>query len=61
VENGETPAAFDFIEAQQLDNESKMALWSQLPSNVRSAIKKEQERRRIEAVKKVPMALATQA
>jgi hypothetical protein len=61
VENGETPAAFDFIEAQQLDNESKMALWSQLPSNVRSAIKKEQERRRIEAVKKVPMALAAQA
>jgi hypothetical protein len=61
VDDGNVVAAFDFIEAQQLDNESKMALWSQLPSNVRSAIKKEQERRRIEAVKKVPMALATQA
>jgi hypothetical protein len=61
VESGAVVDAFDFIEMQQLDNEGKMALWSQLPSNVRSAIKKEQERRRIEAVKKVPMALATQA
>jgi hypothetical protein len=61
VENGEVPAAYDFIEAQNLDSEGKLALWSQLPSNVRSAVKKEQERRRIEGVKKVPMPLAAQA
>jgi hypothetical protein len=61
VEVGKVVKAFDFIESKDLDSEGKMALWSQLPSHVRSAIKKEQERRRIEAVKKVPMALATQA
>jgi hypothetical protein len=61
VGNGELAAAYDFIEAQNMDNEGKLALWSQLDPKVRGAIKKEQERRRIEAVKKVPMALATQA
>jgi hypothetical protein len=48
--------AVDFIEAQDMDNEGKMALWSLLDSKARSAIKKEQERRRIAGVKKVPMA-----
>jgi hypothetical protein len=39
-----------------MDSEGKMALWSLLDSKARSAIKKEQERRRIAGVKKVPMA-----
>ena len=33
------------IESAQLENEQKVALWSLLPSNIRSAIKKEQERK----------------
>jgi hypothetical protein len=61
IDMADSADAVDFIESLNLDNEGKMALWSQLDSKVRSAIKKEQERRRIEAVKKVPMALATQA
>jgi hypothetical protein len=61
VGNGEIAAAYDFIEAQNMDNEGKLALWSQLDSKVRGAIKKEQERRRIDGVRNVPMALATQA
>jgi hypothetical protein len=64
VSSGEVPAAVDFIEEKGMDNEEKMALWSQLDSKVRSAITKEKERRRIEAVKQVPMgkpSLAEQA
>lgn len=61
LNDGAVADAFDFIEAQNMDSEGKMALWSLLDSKARSAIKKEQERRRIEGVKKVPMALATQA
>jgi hypothetical protein len=61
LNDGDVAAAFDFIELQDMDNEGKLALWSLLDSKARSAIKREQERRRIEGVKKVPMALATQA
>lgn len=38
--------AFDRIEAEQLDSEQKVALWSCLPSNVRTGLKKEGEARR---------------
>ena len=38
-------AMVEAIEAAQLENEQKVALWSLLPSNIRSAIKKEQERK----------------
>jgi hypothetical protein len=56
LSTGDVASAFDFIEAQDMDSEGKMALWSLLDSKARSAIKKEQERRRIAGVKKVPMA-----
>jgi hypothetical protein len=55
LNDGDVAAAFDFIELQDMDSEGKMALWSLLDSKARSAIKKEQERRRIAGVKKVPM------
>ena len=38
--------AFDRYEDAGLDNDSKVALWSLLPSNVRSAIKREGEIRK---------------
>lgn len=38
--------AFDRIEADNLDSEQKLALWSVLASNVRSGLKKEGEARR---------------
>ena len=31
---------FGYVEAQEFDQETQMALWSQLPSNIRAAIKK---------------------
>lgn len=40
-------AVCDSLEGENLDNEQKVALWSMLDSKVRSAIKKEQERRRL--------------
>jgi recombination protein RecT len=40
------PMAFDRVEADNLDSEQKMALWSLLPSDVRSGLKKEGEARR---------------
>lgn len=42
--------AFDLIEAQKLESDQKVALWSCLPSNVRSGLKKEGEKRRAEVV-----------
>lgn len=38
--------AFDRIEAENLDSDQKVALWSCLPSNVRTGLKKEGEARR---------------
>lgn len=38
--------AFDRIEADNLESDQKVALWSVLPSNVRTALKKEGEARR---------------
>jgi recombination protein RecT len=38
--------AFDRLESENLDSDQKVALWSCLPSNVRSGIKKEGEARR---------------
>lgn len=40
-------AAFDRIEVEGLDSEGKLALWYLLPSDVRSALKKEGEARRL--------------
>lgn len=40
--------AFDRIELDQLDNEQRMGLWYLLPSDVRSALKKEGDARRQE-------------
>ena len=42
--------AFDRLEAENLDSDQKVAVWSCLASNVRSAIKKEGEARRKAAV-----------
>jgi hypothetical protein len=39
-------AAFDRIEHANLENDHKVALWSLLPSNVRSALKREGELRK---------------
>lgn len=39
----------DRLDAEQLDNEQKIALWSLLPSPIRSGIKKEQEARKVTA------------
>jgi recombination protein RecT len=41
--------AFDRIEAENLDSDQKVALWSVLPSNVRSGLKKEGEARKTAA------------
>jgi recombination protein RecT len=41
------PLAFDRLEAENLDSDQKVALWSCLPSNVRSGIKKEGEARKV--------------
>lgn len=38
--------AFDRVESENLDGDQKIALWSCLPSNVRSGLKKEGEARR---------------
>jgi recombination protein RecT len=38
--------AFDRVEAEKLDSDQKVALWSCLPSNVRTGLKKEGEARR---------------
>lgn len=45
-EDSGAPIAFDRIESENLDSDQKVALWSCLPSNVRSGLKKEGEARR---------------
>lgn len=42
--------AFDRLEADNLESDQKVALWSLLPSNVRSGLKKEGEARRAAAL-----------
>ena len=39
-EAGVSKAAWDILEAQNLDDEQKVALWTLLPSQIRSALKK---------------------
>ena len=41
--------AFDRIEAEMLDNDQKTHLWNLLPSDLRSALKKEGEKRKVSA------------
>jgi len=42
-EQGDPKAAWDKLESENLDSEQKMALWTLLPSKVRSALKKAKE------------------
>jgi len=42
-EQGDPKAAWDKLEAENLDSEQKIALWTLLPSKVRSALKKAKE------------------
>ena len=42
-------AAFDRMESEMLDNDQKTYLWNLLPSDVRSALKKEGEKRKVPA------------
>ena len=42
-EQGDPKAAWDKLEGENLDSEQKMALWTLLPSKVRSALKKAKE------------------
>ena len=42
-EQGDPKAAWDKLEAENLDSEQKVALWTLLPSKVRSALKKAKE------------------
>ena len=42
-EQGDPKAAWDKLEGENLDGEQKMALWTLLPSKVRSALKKAKE------------------
>lgn len=44
--SGHFPSIVDRLEAENLENEQKVALWSLLPSHIRSGIKKEQEARK---------------
>jgi recombination protein RecT len=48
-EVGDQKSAFDRIEDAQLENDHKVALWSLLPSNVRSALKREGELRKAQS------------
>lgn len=49
-----------FVDALKLDTEDKLALWSQLPSNVRSAFKKEQAEHKAPPRKPTPQEYASQ-
>jgi hypothetical protein len=42
-EQGDPKAAWDKLEGENLDNEQKIALWTLMPSKVRSALKKAKE------------------
>lgn len=45
-DEGGTTLAFDRIESEKLDSDQKLALWTCLPSDVRSALKREGDARR---------------
>lgn len=47
AEDSGVSVAYDRIEAEKLDSDQKVALWSCLPSNVRSGLKKEGESRKV--------------
>lgn len=49
AEESGAPIAFDRLEADNLESDQKVALWSLLPSNVRSGLKKEGEARKAAA------------
>lgn len=49
IDSKDFRAIVDRLEAENLENEQKVALWSLLPSNIRSGIKKEQEARKVQA------------
>jgi hypothetical protein len=44
---GDISGCVDYLEAKAYDSDTKIALWTQLKSNVRSAIKKEHEARKV--------------
>jgi hypothetical protein len=46
IASNHMPSIVDRLEAENLENEQKVALWSLLPSHIRSGIKKEQEARK---------------
>ena len=46
AEESGAPLAFDRLEAEKLDSDQKVALWSLLPSKVRTGLKKEGDARR---------------
>jgi hypothetical protein len=49
IASGVFSVIVDVLEEENLDNDQKVALWSLLPSHIRSGIKKEQDARRIAA------------
>lgn len=49
IASNHMPSIVDRLEAENLENEQKVALWSLLPSHIRSGIKKEQEARKVAA------------
>ena len=49
IASGVFSVIVDVLEEENLDNDQKVALWSLLPSHIRSGIKKEQDARRVAA------------
>jgi hypothetical protein len=49
IASGVPSVIVDVLEEENLDNDQKVALWSLLPSHIRSGIKKEQDARRVAA------------
>jgi recombination protein RecT len=49
-DEGGVAVAFDRLESENLDSDQKVAVWTTLPSNVRSGLKKEGEARRTKPV-----------
>jgi hypothetical protein len=49
IASGVFSVIVDVLEEENLDNDQKVALWSLLPSHIRSGIKKEQDARKVAA------------
>jgi hypothetical protein len=49
VASGDFVAIVDRLDAEGLENEQKIALWSLLPSHIRSGIKRHQDARKVNA------------